>query len=84
MCGIAGWVDFDRDLSAERPTLEAMTATMSCRGPDAGGVWCSARAGTGHRRLSVIDTEVLLRSYPGRLPGDPAEPRRVRRVPARH
>lgn len=55
MCGITGWVDFGRDLRAERAAIEAMTATMIPRGPDAGGVWCSAHAALGHRRLSVID-----------------------------
>jgi asparagine synthase (glutamine-hydrolysing) len=34
-----------------------MTSTMVNRGPDAGGVWCSAHAAIGHRRLSVIDLE---------------------------
>ena len=37
--------------------IEAMTATMVNRGPDAGGVWCSAHAAIGHRRLSVIDLQ---------------------------
>jgi len=55
MCGITGWVDFGRDLRGQRAAIEAMTATMTCRGPDAGGVWCSAHAAIGHRRLSVID-----------------------------
>jgi asparagine synthase (glutamine-hydrolysing) len=55
MCGITGWVDFGRDLRNERATIEAMTATMACRGPDAGGVWCSRHAVIGHRRLAVID-----------------------------
>ena len=57
MCGITGWVDFGRDLrgEGERAAIEAMTATMICRGPDAGGTWCSAHAAIGHRRLSVID-----------------------------
>jgi asparagine synthase (glutamine-hydrolysing) len=55
VCGITGWVSFDRDLRAERATLESMTATMACRGPDATGVWCSAHAGIGHRRLAVVD-----------------------------
>jgi asparagine synthase (glutamine-hydrolysing) len=55
MCGITGWVDFGRDLRGERATIEAMTATMVPRGPDAGGVWCSAHAALGHRRLAVID-----------------------------
>ena len=57
MCGITGWVDFGRDLSGERLVIEAMTSTMANRGPDAGGVWCSAHAAIGHRRLSVIDLE---------------------------
>jgi asparagine synthase (glutamine-hydrolysing) len=57
VCGITGWVDFGRDLRAERPVIEAMTSTMVNRGPDAGGVWCSAHAAIGHRRLSVIDLE---------------------------
>ena len=37
MCGITGWVDFGRDLRTERDTIEAMTSTMICRGPDAAG-----------------------------------------------
>lgn len=55
MCGIAGWVDFLRDLWQERETAQAMTDTMSLRGPDDGGLWLSARAAIGHRRLAVID-----------------------------
>src|SRR5579875_3092957 len=55
MCGITGWIDFERDLSTERATIEAMTGTMACRGPDAAGTWCSARALIGHRRLAVVD-----------------------------
>jgi asparagine synthase (glutamine-hydrolysing) len=58
MCGITGWVDFGRDLrgEGERAAIEAMTATMICRGPDAGGTWCSAHAAIGHRRLSVTSS----------------------------
>src|ERR671927_432394 len=57
MCGITGWVDFERDLTGERETLDAMTRTMSCRGPDASGVFLAPHAGLGHRRLAVIDIE---------------------------
>ncbi|MGK5628830.1 asparagine synthase (glutamine-hydrolyzing) [Streptomyces sp. URMC 123] len=57
MCGIAGWIAYDRDLTRERSTLDAMTETMLCRGPDAGGVWLDRHAGLGHRRLAVIDLE---------------------------
>jgi asparagine synthase (glutamine-hydrolysing) len=57
MCGIVGWVAFSRDLSPERDILEAMTETMSCRGPDEAGVWTDRRAAIGHRRLAVIDID---------------------------
>ncbi|MFI5808449.1 asparagine synthase (glutamine-hydrolyzing) [Streptomyces sp. NPDC051561] len=57
MCGIVGWVDFERDLTRERATIEAMTRTMALRGPDADGVWLDRHAAIGHRRLSVIDLE---------------------------
>jgi asparagine synthase (glutamine-hydrolysing) len=67
MCGITGWVDFGRDLRAERAAIAAMTATMICRGPDAGDVWCSAHAAIGHRRLSVID--LACGDQPMRAPG---------------
>lgn len=57
MCGIAGWVSYDRDLTTERGTLDAMTRTMACRGPDAAGIWLDTHAAFGHRRLAVIDIE---------------------------
>ncbi|UVS78753.1 asparagine synthase (glutamine-hydrolyzing) [Actinokineospora sp. UTMC 2448] len=57
MCGIAGWVDFGRDLSAERGTARAMTETMACRGPDDSGLWIDGPVALGHRRLAVIDPE---------------------------
>jgi asparagine synthase (glutamine-hydrolysing) len=55
MCGITGWVGYSRDLRHERRTIDAMTETMACRGPDASGVWTDQNAGLGHRRLAVID-----------------------------
>lgn len=55
MCGITGWVAFERDLTAERGVLDAMTATQARRGPDAGGVHLEPHAALGHRRLAVID-----------------------------
>jgi asparagine synthase (glutamine-hydrolysing) len=57
MCGITGWISFDRDLSQERETLANMTETMACRGPDASGTWVDGPAALGHRRLAVIDLE---------------------------
>jgi asparagine synthase (glutamine-hydrolysing) len=58
MCGITGWVSFGRDLSAQQSsqaTLDAMTATMACRGPDDTGTWAARHAALGHRRLAIID-----------------------------
>ncbi|GAB3795716.1 asparagine synthase (glutamine-hydrolyzing) [Micromonospora zhanjiangensis] len=55
MCGIAGWVDFVRDLTTQRDTVRAMTAGLHRRGPDAEGMWVSPHAALGHRRLAVLD-----------------------------
>ncbi|MEY9928887.1 asparagine synthase (glutamine-hydrolyzing) [Catenulispora sp. GP43] len=55
MCGITGWISYERDLRAEAHILDAMTATMECRGPDDRGAWIQGPAGLGHRRLAIID-----------------------------
>jgi asparagine synthase (glutamine-hydrolysing)/amidotransferase len=55
MCGIAGWVDFSRDLSKEQATIRAMARTLKNRGPDAEGVWTARHVALGHRRLAIID-----------------------------
>ncbi|MFI8849594.1 asparagine synthase (glutamine-hydrolyzing) [Streptomyces sp. NPDC053499] len=55
MCGITGWVSHDRNLTAERATVDAMTETMACRGPDDTGTWIAGPAALGHRRLAIID-----------------------------
>ncbi|GED29677.1 asparagine synthase (glutamine-hydrolyzing) [Brevibacillus centrosporus] len=55
MCGIVGWIDWEKDLSQERPVLHAMTQCLTNRGPDAEGFWLTPRAAFGHRRLVVVD-----------------------------
>jgi asparagine synthase (glutamine-hydrolysing) len=57
MCGICGWVDYDRDLrqAGAGDVLAAMTATMARRGPDDEGRYADTHAALGHRRLAVID-----------------------------
>ncbi|MGH4024657.1 MAG: asparagine synthase (glutamine-hydrolyzing) [Pseudonocardiaceae bacterium] len=55
MCGVAGWIDFERDLRVEAGVARAMAAVLAGRGPDAEHVWTSERAALGHRRLAVID-----------------------------
>ncbi|HZG03042.1 MAG TPA: asparagine synthase (glutamine-hydrolyzing) [Streptomyces sp.] len=57
MCGLAGWVGYDRDLTRHGDTVSAMARTLECRGPDDRGTWVSRHAALGHRRLSVIDLE---------------------------
>lgn len=59
MCGICGWIDFDRDLGRcdARRQLADMTATMAYRGPDAEGTWINGPAALGHRRLAIIDIQ---------------------------
>ncbi|MBA8735150.1 asparagine synthase (glutamine-hydrolyzing) [Chromobacterium violaceum] len=57
MCGIAGWVSFERDLREYRAVAETMTRTMARRGPDDEGLWLDRHAALGHRRLSIIDLE---------------------------
>ncbi|WP_370942104.1 asparagine synthase (glutamine-hydrolyzing) [Amycolatopsis sp. cg5] len=55
MCGITGWVAFDRDLTREPAVVEAMAETLHRRGPDEGGQWLDRHIALGHRRLSIID-----------------------------
>ncbi|MFC4494582.1 asparagine synthase (glutamine-hydrolyzing) [Streptomyces ovatisporus] len=55
MCGITGWVDFDRDLTTEGRVVQQMVDTLALRGPDDEGVWLSPHAALGHRRKAVID-----------------------------
>ncbi|WP_338675013.1 asparagine synthase (glutamine-hydrolyzing) [Streptomyces sp. SCSIO 30461] len=71
MCGITGWVSFHRDARSQAPVIEAMTATLTPRGPDAGGVWLGEHAAIGHRRLAVIDPAGGLQPMTDR-PDEPA------------
>ncbi|MDB5084774.1 MAG: hypothetical protein JWN30_1660 [Bacilli bacterium] len=67
MCGIAGWIDWEADLTTQRPILEAMRDTLAQRGPDDAGIWTSRSAAFVHRRLVVIDpaggTQPMVRRY---------------------
>ncbi|MFV9511049.1 asparagine synthase (glutamine-hydrolyzing) [Tepidibacillus sp. LV47] len=57
MCGITGWIDWERNLSNHRETISQMGETMKHRGPDASGVWVGKHAALAHTRLIVIDPE---------------------------
>lgn len=57
MCGIAGFIDFQKQ--SDRDILQRMTDTLIHRGPDGAGYEFfqseSGFVGLGHRRLSIID-----------------------------
>jgi len=55
MCGICGWLNFDRGRMVDPIRLTAMNATMTHRGPDGDGIYLDNNYGMGHRRLSIID-----------------------------
>ncbi|MBT2688992.1 asparagine synthase (glutamine-hydrolyzing) [Bacillus sp. ISL-47] len=55
MCGITGWVDFQKDLRKETAKIGKMTDTLAKRGPDDTNVWTDIHAGFGHKRLIVVD-----------------------------
>lgn len=55
MCGVAGWIDFERDLTEHGGTVRGMAAAMANRGPDDEAVWTDRRAALAFRRLAVID-----------------------------
>jgi len=57
MCGLTGWMSFQRNLNKYETIAHEMTETMVNRGPDDGGVWLDKHIFLGHRRLSVIDLE---------------------------
>ncbi len=57
MCGIAGWIDYRRNMVENQHHIESMAQAMTCRGPDGSGTWVVKQAGLSHRRLVVIDPE---------------------------
>ena len=57
MCGIGGFVDYERDARRVGPILHGMKRTLTPRGPDAEGTYFDEDAALVHRRLIVIDPE---------------------------
>lgn len=59
MCGIVGWIDWNRSLNSELEIeiMEDMTAALFKRGPDASGIWTSYHVSLGHQRLIVLDPQ---------------------------
>ncbi|MEE1319073.1 MAG: asparagine synthetase B, partial [Ruminococcus sp.] len=57
MCGIAGWIERDADMSTRMSVLNRMSATLDRRGPDENGIYVNKNTALIHRRLVVIDRE---------------------------
>lgn len=55
MCGITGWVDWNRNLLKEMETIEKMANTLKKRGPDDFRIWADTHISFGHTRLAVVD-----------------------------
>jgi len=67
MCGITGWIDWQKDLTQYPSVLQSLTDTLANRGPDASGTWITQHCALGHRRLSVMDpangAQPMVRKY---------------------
>ncbi len=57
MCGIVGWLDWEKNLSDSGIIIEEMVDTLVPRGPDSRGCWISSNICFGHSRLAVVDIE---------------------------
>jgi len=57
MCGIAGWIDYKKNLTKEAKTVYSMSETLKKRGPDAEGTFFDLNCALCHRRLIVVDPE---------------------------
>lgn len=53
MCGITGLLNFKEPVN--RQVIEAMTTSLSHRGPDGDGIFIKDHIAIGHRRLAIID-----------------------------
>lgn len=57
MCGIAGWIEKNADMSERMCVLNKMSETLDKRGPDDNGIYVNKDTALIHRRLAVIDLE---------------------------
>lgn len=57
MCGIAGWLDKNIDMTQNLKILSKMSKTLDKRGPDENGMYIRREGAFIHRRLTVIDKE---------------------------
>ncbi|QHE51404.1 asparagine synthase (glutamine-hydrolyzing) [Pontibacillus sp. HMF3514] len=57
MCGISGWVDYQKDLTQYEQIVEDMAKTLHYRGPDESNSWIKPHVAFGHQRLIVVDPD---------------------------
>ncbi|RSL32017.1 asparagine synthase (glutamine-hydrolyzing) [Salibacterium salarium] len=55
MCGITGWLHFDRNGDKDKNQIKKMMDTLQYRGPDEKNVYTDKHISFGHTRLIVID-----------------------------
>ena len=55
MCGIVGFVNYEKNISTYKNVLNTMTNTLHKRGPDETGYYINKHIALGHKRLIVID-----------------------------
>lgn len=55
MCGITGIINFNKDISKDKNTIEKMNKKLAKRGPDENGYYFEENVNLAHNRLIVID-----------------------------
>ncbi|WP_112180122.1 MULTISPECIES: asparagine synthase (glutamine-hydrolyzing) [Paraliobacillus] len=55
MCGITGWIDYQKDLTKSEQTIKNMANALQHRGPDEQKEWIDTHVAFGHKRLVVVD-----------------------------
>ena len=63
MCGLVGFVNYNKDVSREKDVIIAMNKTITSRGPDEFGYYENNHVSLGHRRLIVRDPEGRKTTY---------------------
>jgi asparagine synthase (glutamine-hydrolysing) len=70
MCGITGWINWQRNLEQQQSIVSRMTETLSLRGPDQSNTWLNQHVAFGHKRLIVVDpaggTQPMERTHNGK------------------
>ena len=55
MCGICGYIRYEKPIDDKAPIIEKMCDLLKHRGPDDSGIFMRDNVALGHRRLSIID-----------------------------